>query len=405
MIHIHNARDIDGNPCTLTIDSAEDETIDATGLTVLPGLIDPHVHFRIPGHAHKETWITGAQAAVQGGYTRVLDMPNNNPAGVTLERLNAKKELIEAQLKEAGIPLRYGLYLGADRKYFEQIPLAQKEIVGVKVFMGASTGDLLMDDESSLHGVFAICAKLGLLVAVHAEDECDIQARKAQFAGRNDVAVHSEIRSPEAAEKAVKLAISLSRLYGTKLYILHTSTKQEIALIREAKKEGLPVYAEVCPHHLFLNTTDYETLGTLGQMNPPLRTSEHQAALWQAIHDGVIDTIGSDHAPHTLAEKAQPYGKSPSGVPGIETTLALLLNAHHEGRLSLQQIVQLTHRRPCEMFGFSENQDVVLVDLKAKRTVQNAVLKTKCGWSPFVGKELTGWPVYTIVNGKVFLVS
>ncbi len=404
MIRIHNARDIHNQLVSLSIKSLQDHAIDATGLTVLPGLIDPHVHFRVPGHEHKENWVSAAQAAVAGGYTTVFDMPNNNPACVTLERLRAKKALIDVQLKQSGIPLRYELYLGADRKHFEQIHQAQQDIIGVKVFMGASTGDLLMDDESSLHGVFAICAKLGLMVAVHAEDECEIQMRKARFVGRADFAVHSEIRSPEVAEKAVKLAVSLSRLYGTKLYILHVSTQQEIALIAAAKAEGLSVYAEVCPHHLFLNTDAYAELGAKAQMNPPLRSAEHQVALWQAIHGGVIDTIGSDHAPHTLPEKAQPYGKAPSGVPGIETSLALLLNAHHQGLISLAEIVRLTHDRPRQMFGLPANEDVVLVDLTLSKTVQDTLVKTKCGWSPFSGKTLTGWPVYTVVQGYLYRV-
>ncbi len=371
----------------------------------MPGLIDPHVHFRIPGQAYKEDWTTAAKASIQGGYTTVFDMPNNVPACVSQQRLQEKITLIEQQLKQADIPLRYGLYLGADYHHLDQIPLVKNQIVGVKVFMGSSTGDLLMNEESALHGVFAICAKLGLMVAVHAEDECEIQQRKVQFKDSTDFAVHSKIRTPEVAEKAVKLAIHLAELYDTKLYILHVSTRHELAHIRAAKATGLPIYAEVCPHHLFLNVDAYTQLGAKAQMNPPLRLTEHQTALWEAIHDGTIDTVGSDHAPHTMEEKSQPYGKAPSGVPGIETTLPLLLDAYHRGKISLAKIVYLTHTRPKAMFELPDYDDVVLVDLATEKTVGEHPLYTKCQWSPFAGMKLHGWPKYVVVQGKLFSLS
>jgi len=404
MITISQARTIEGELTTLEIPSQVTETLDATGLTVFPGLIDPHVHFRIPGQAYKEDWITGAQASLRGGYTTVLDMPNNVPACITPARLADKISQIESQLKTAGIPLHYGLYFGADRHHFQHLHEVRDQVVGVKVFMGSSTGDLLMDDESSLHAIFALCAKLNLLVAVHAEDECEIQAQRAHFAGTTDVSCHSKIRSPKAAEKAVKFAIDLVRLYGTRLYILHVSTQGELAQIQKAKQEGLPVFAEVCPHHLFLSEADYATLGTRGQMNPPLRTLEDQAALFQAIAAGVIDTIGSDHAPHTMAEKDLPYGQAPSGVPGIETTLPLLLTAYHQGKITLANIIRLTHSGPRALFQLPHYPDVVLVDLPAERTVHAEHLKTKCGWSPFTGKVLKGWPEYVILD-KIYPVG
>lgn len=402
MLKILNAQTIDGKKIDIEIPSSEHTTLDANQLTLLPALIDPHVHFRTPGMEHKENWLTAAKASLCGGYTTVFDMPNTIPPTVTLERLREKKALIDAQLTEVGIPLRYQLFFGADKDHFKEIPKVKNEIVGIKVFMGCSTGDLVIDDDESLHTIFSIAAKENLLVAVHAEDEELMKERKIKFATERNFDIHSVIRNPEVAARAVEKAISLVKQYGTRLYILHVSTQEELSLIKAAKQQGLPVYAEVCPHHLFLNVSYYETLKGKAQMNPPLRTAEHQAALWQAIHDGVIDTVGSDHAPHTLGEKDQPYGACPSGVPGIETTLPLLLNAHHEKLLSLSEIISLTSARAKTIFNVPDNDDVVLVDLNKQKTVNDKQLKTKCGWSPFTGRTLCGWPVYTVLKGRIY---
>ncbi|MDO8953932.1 MAG: dihydroorotase [Gammaproteobacteria bacterium] len=402
MITLKNIQTIDGQRIDKTYPSEESCEIDGTGLTIMPAAIDPHVHFRTPGAEHKESWITGAKACVHGGYTHVFDMPNNVPACSTVERLEAKMALIEQQLKEAGIPLRYHLYFGADRKTLDQIPLVKDKIIGVKIFMGSSTGDLLMDKVDDLRQAFEICGKHDILVAVHAEDECLIQQRMAEFKGQTDFRVHSKIRSPEVAEAAVKQAIDLAREFNTRLYILHVSTINELELIRAAKSEGLKVYAEACPHHLFMTEEALGTMGARAQMNPPLRSAKHQMALWQAIQDGSIDTIGSDHAPHSVEEKNQPYGKAPSGVPNMDTSMALLLNAYNDGRLSLERIVELTRTRAQEIFRLPDNDDVVLVDLHKTKIVDEAKLYTRCGWSPYAGWELKGWPSYTICQGKVF---
>ena len=379
-----------------------DRVINGAHLTVFPGLIDPHVHFRVPGQEYKEDWRTAAKATLCGGYSTVFDMPNNIPACVSLSRLEEKKATIEQQLKEADIPLRYELYIGADKNHFHEIAKVKPAVIGVKVFMGSTTGDLLMDDESSLHAIFSLAAHHNMMVALHAEDEDMIQERSHQFSGQHDHCVHSQIRTPEVAASAIKLAVSLSRMYGTKIYILHVSSIQELEVIADAKAEGLPVYAETSPHHLFLNDSYYEQLGAKVQMNPPLRSAEHQPALFKAIDEGIIDTIGSDHAPHTLAEKDQPYPDSPSGVPGIETNLPLLLNAYHEKKLTLDHIASLTCRRIQTMFNYPDKQDLLLVDLEKIKTVDNAALRTKCGWSPFHGRTLKGWPAYSIINGRLF---
>lgn len=402
MITIKDVATLDGKILDVELPSEEETTLSGEGLTLMPALIDPHVHFRTPGLEHKENWETAAKAAIHGGITTVFDMPNTVPPTTTYERLQEKESLIQQQLQKVGIPLRHGLYLGADKHHFDQITLCKKRIIGLKVFMGSSTGDLVMDDESSLHAAFSLAASHDLLLAVHSEDEALIQERKKQFSGMSDPSVHSEIRNDEVAARSTQKAIELARMYNTRLYILHVGTKREIQLIKQAKKEGLQIFVETTPHHLFLSKEDYSRLGTKVQMNPPLRTQDDVAALWMAIDEGIIDTIGSDHAPHTLKEKERPYGQAPSGIPGVETTLPLLLNAHHQGRISLKQIVRLMRERILEIFHLDPNDDYLLVDLYKKKTLDEHSLHTKCRWSPYSGMSLQGWPVYTILNGKVY---
>lgn len=369
-------------------------------IITLPALVDPHVHFRTPGAEHKENWMTGAKAAIAGGVTTVLDMPNTDPSCRDLTTLREKKARIDAQLEEAGIPLRYGLYIGADSDFLDQIEPCKDDIVGIKAYLGHSTGDLLVEESDTLDRVFEIAHQLGLVVAVHAEDQKVLTRNAALYADTTDPADHSRIRSPEAARVAVERVLELSAKWGTRLYIVHMSTEVEIDLVRKAKKAGIPVYAEATPHHLFLDIRSYEKLGTLAQMNPPLRSPDDVAALWEAIDDGTIDTIGTDHAPHTLSEKAAPYGQAPSGVPGVETVLPLLLNRVNEGKLSLDKVIELTHTNPSQIFGLAETEDQVICDMQLTRVVDNASLATKCKWSPFAGLTLTGWPIATILRGK-----
>ena len=236
---IKHHRFYDAKTKTLNIPSCDNKTIDGSSLTPLPGLIDPHVHFRTPGEEYKEDWRTAAAATIKGGYSTVFDMPNNVPACVSRERLHEKKKIIEQQLAEVGLPIHYELYFGASRNYFDQISEVKEEVIGLKIFMGSSTGDLLMDDASSLHAAFSIAAHCGLVVAVHAEDECMIKARTKKYADETSHHIHSIIRTPEVAAKAVKQAIDLARLYGATLYVLHVSSIPELALIAQAKKEGL----------------------------------------------------------------------------------------------------------------------------------------------------------------------
>lgn len=374
--------------------------------TILPALIDPHVHFRIPGAAHKEDWITGAQGALHGGVSTVFEVANTIPPTTTKELLEEKKKLIQEQLAIAGIPLRYYLYLGASKKNIGELERCRADIIGVKLFMGSSTGNLLIPDEDTQRRVFKECARLNLVLAVHAEDEEVLQANMKKLQGRSlSVRDHSKIRNPEVATTALKKIITCVREYGTRTYVFHVSTAAEVALIRHAKKESLPLFCEATPHHLFLNTHAYKTLGTYVQMNPPLRDEADQQALWEALQDGTIDAVGSDHAPHTRAEKEQPYGKAPSGVPGIETTLPLLLTAVNDGRLTIEQLRKLTSENIQSIFNVPPSGDTITVDWTLKKPVEEKHLQTKCGWSPFSGWALTGWPVAMTLQGKTYSID
>lgn len=402
MIEIRKVQTTDGHRIDHFVASDTHAVIDAQELMLFPALIDPHVHFRVPGAEHKEDWETGARAAIAGGVTTVFDMPNNDPPCTTSDRLRSKKELIETQISKVRIPLRYRLYFGAEAQNLGEMAKVKGEIAGLKIYMGSSTGSLLMSDRGALEEAFRIAGENGILVAVHAEDEQLIQLNRKKEAGNLDASVHSAIRNPTVAARSVALAIELAKKHKARLYIVHVSSREELDLIRAAKKERLPVYAEAAPHHLFLSESSYSHLGTKALVNPPLRSAKDCEALWEAVNDETIDTIGTDHAPHTLEEKNRPYGSAPSGFPSIELYFPLLLNAYHEKRLSLEQIVSLTHTRPQEIFGLPLHSDVVLVDMSKKREVTDADLHTKAKWSPYAGWTLQGWPRYTILDGKLF---
>jgi dihydroorotase len=397
MIIFKDVKTLQGDITDLSVASHDNTVINAQGLLALPAVIDPHVHFRTPGMEYKEDWGTGAKAAIRGGCTMVFDMPNTRPPTITHTLLQEKKTLIDQQLKDAQIPLRYELFFGADKHHLGEINQVKKACIGIKVFMGCSTGDLVIDDDESLEAVFSIAASENMLIAVHAEDEHLIQSRKANYKGPMNYAAHSKIRDIEVARLAVDKAINLTKKYGTRLYILHVSSAEEIALIKSAKEAGYPVFAETTPHHLFFDDSLYAALGGKAVVNPPLRDYKNRECLFSAIRDKVIDTIGSDHAPHTLDEKAQPYGVCPSGMPGIEFMLPLLLNAHLEGLLSLSTIVSLTSQRVREIFSLPSYEDWVLVDLDQVNTVTKTY--SKCGWTPYRGLVLKGWPVYTVSKG------
>ncbi|MEG4226638.1 dihydroorotase [Microcoleus sp. N9_B2] len=375
-----------------------DREIDAKGLTLLPGVIDPQVHFREPGLEHKEDLFTASCACAKGGVTSFLEMPNTRPLTTTQAALDDK--LSRAAEK---CLVNYGFFIGATPENLPDL-LSANPTPGIKVFMGSMHGQLLVDGEENLERVFS---KGDRLIAVHAEDQTRINQRRQEFAGISDVAVHSQIQDNQAALLATKLAVKLSKKYQRRLHILHLSTGDEAEFLRQEKPTW--VTAEVTPQHLLLNTSAYETIGSLAQMNPPLRDTRDNEILWQALLDGVIDFIATDHAPHTLAEKAQEYPNTPSGMPGVETSLPLMLTQAVEGRCTVAQVANWMSAAVAKAYripnkgkiapGF--DADLVLVDLEKYRPVVGAEMASKCGWSSFEGWSLTGWPVVTVVGGKV----
>jgi dihydroorotase len=373
-------------------------TIDAEGLTLLPGVIDPQVHFREPGLEHKEDLFTASCACAKGGVTSFLEMPNTRPLTTTQQALDDK-----LQRAANKCVVNYGFFIGATSENLPDLLLAQPT-PGIKIFMGSMHGQLLIDQEATLEPIFGHGDRL---IAVHAEDQGRINQRRQEFAGIHDPAIHSQIQDNQAALLATKLALKLSQKYHRRLHILHMSTAEEADLLRQEKPDW--VTAEVTPQHLLLNTSAYETIGTLAQMNPPLRSPHDNEVLWQALRDGVIDFIATDHAPHTLAEKAQEYPHTPSGMPGVETFLALMLTAAMVGRCTVAQVANWMSTAVAKGYGIphkgaiapSYDADLVLVDLNTYRPVQREELLTKCRWSPFEGWNLTGWAVTTIVGGQI----
>ena len=379
------------------------EVIDAEGLFLIPGIIDPQVHFREPGADHKEDLHSGSCAAAAGGVTSFLDMPNNNPPVTTIKRMAEKKQLAA----EKSV-VNYGFFIGATPDNLEELN-AVENVCGIKVFMGASTGDLLVDDPKILESIFANGNKL---IAVHAEDENILQENRRLMNGINDLRIHSRIRDESAALSATKLAVRLSIKYHRRLHILHLTTEEECDFLRTLPREH-HISTEVCPQHLLLTSPEcYEDLGTKAQMNPPIRSKRHNVALWQALKDGIIDCIASDHAPHTLAEKKQPYGQSPSGMPGVETSLSLMLDRVNRDLCSLPEVVYWMSESPAKLYKMhgkgrievGHDADLALIDMSLKKKIINGELHTRVNWSPFDGVELQGWTVRTIVNGQtVFL--
>ncbi len=375
-----------------------DREIDATGLTLLPGVIDPQVHFREPGLEHKEDLFTASCACAKGGVTSFLEMPNTRPLTTTQATLDDKLQ----RAAEKSL-VNYGFFIGATADILPDLWQA-KPVCGIKIFMGSMHGDLLVSDEYILDQIFAQGTRL---IAVHAEDQARINQRKQQFAGITDVSIHSQIQDNEAALLATKLALKLAKKYQRRLHILHLSTAEEALLLREEKPDF--VTAEVTPQHLLLNTTAYNKIGSLAQMNPPLRSEKDNEILWQCLLDGVIDFIATDHAPHTLAEKEQIYPNSPSGMPGVETSLAVMLTQAMAGKCTIYQVVKWMSTNVAKAYNIPKkglievgyDADLILVDLDNYKPVLREEVVSKCGWSPFEGWNLTGWTQFTIVGGQI----
>lgn len=372
--------------------------IEAQGLTLLPGVIDPQVHFREPGLEHKEDLFTASCACARGGVTSFLEMPNTNPLTTTQAALNDKLQRAAAKSL-----VNYGFFMGATSENLDDLRTAGPSC-GIKIFMGSAHGPLLVSTEAEIEPIFAQGDRL---IAVHAEDQGRIMERRQQFAGRTDPAAHSEIQDETAALNATKLALKLAKKYRRRLHILHLSTGIEAEYLRQDKPTW--VTTEVTPQHLLLNTDDYKSMGTLVQMNPPLRSPENNEILWRALLDGVIDCIATDHAPHTLEEKAKGYPNTPSGMPGVETALPAMLTQAKAGRCTIAQVAHWMSTNVARIYGIPQkgkialgyDADLVLVDLNTYRPVVREEVLSKCGWNPFEGKEFTGWPVITIVGGQI----
>jgi dihydroorotase len=380
--------------------TAADEVVSARGLHLLPGVIDDQVHFREPGLTHKEDLYTATRACAKGGVTTFLEMPNTNPTTTTVSRLAEKLALAASKCL-----VNFGFYIGATPYNLAETKAATRT-PGIKIFIGSSTGDLLVDEQAVLEAIFA---ETTLPICAHCEDESTIRDNAEKYANTTDVADHSRIRDHRAALFGTWRATDLAIRHQHRFHVLHVSTGIETDLLADHHRL---ITAEACPHHLFFSTDDYARLGTLIQMNPSIKTADDSRRLWEALLDGRIQVIATDHAPHTLEEKHKPYssghGGSPSGLPAVENSLALMLNEVNQGRCTLSQVVQWMCDAPARVWDIVNkgrievgyDADLVLVDLQKSATIRNSEQETKSRWSPWDGTTLTGWPVRTWVRGR-----
>lgn len=379
------------------------ETFDATGLTVLPGVIDTQVHFREPGLEWKEDLETGSRAAALGGVVAVFEMPNTNPNTTDLDTMADKL----ARAKDR-MWTDHAFYVGGTHENADYLGELERlpGCCGVKVFMGASTGDLLIADDE---GVRKVLSNVRRRATFHSEDEYRLVERRG-LARTGDWTSHPEVRDAESAIRSTRRLVGLAQETGARIHVLHVTTRDEMEYLRFHKDVAT---VEITPQHLTLVGPEaYERLGSYAQMNPPIRSQEHVDALWLwGMQQGVADVLGSDHAPHTKEEKAKPYPASPSGMPGVQTLVPLMLTHVANGRLSLERFIDLTSAGAQRVFGtankgrmaVSYDADLTIVDLKAKRTITHDQQATRCGWTPFDGVEATGWPMATIVRGRVVM--
>jgi dihydroorotase len=380
--------------------------IDLAGKHLLPGLIDDQVHCREPGLTHKATLATESLAALCGGVTSFLDMPNTQPPTVDRAALAAKRRIAAETCH-----VNYGFYLGATNTNLEELKrVGPAEACGIKVFMGASTGNMLVDDPATLEGIFA---EVRLPIAAHCEYSPLISENEKRFREQYGeavpIAAHPEIRSVEACYRSSSLAVDLAKRHGTRLHVLHLSTARELELFEPGPIERKRITAEVCTHHLWFEQSSYATLGTKIKCNPAIKTAADREALRAAVREDRIDVIATDHAPHTLAEKARGYFEAPSGLPLVQHSLLMLLDQHAQGLFSLPKIVEKAAHNPAVLFGIEQRgfvregyyADLVAVDLNAVTRVDAGQVLYKCGWSPFEGSELRGRIFATLLNGAV----
>jgi len=378
--------------------------IDAGGLHVLPGVIDSQVHFREPGAEAKENLESGARAAVLGGVTSVFEMPNTSPSTTTPDALADKVARGRARMA-----CDFAFWFGATAANVETLAEAERleGCAGVKMFMGSSTGDLLVSDSADVRAVLASGRRR---VAVHSEEEPRLRAR-AHLRVAHDPSSHPLWRDAEAARACTARLIGLARETGRRVHVLHISTADELPLLEAAKDL---VTCEATPHHLtFDGDTDYARLGTYLQMNPPVRGAAHRDAIFAALRGGLIDVLGSDHAPHERAAKDRAYPDTPSGMPGVQTLVPVMLTHVAQGRLTLQRFVDLTSHGPQRIFGIAGkgrialgwDADLTLVDLSARREITDGWIASKCGWTPYAGMVATGWPRMTVIRGRLVMAE
>ena len=380
-----------------------DEVIPAGGLHVLPGLIDPHVHLRDPGDASVESIPTGTRAAVLGGFATVFDMPNTNPAIIDAETLAWKQDYASANSF-----CDFGIYVGATRANTQS--LAQLErgvgVCAIKLFAGSSTGELMIEDDA---GIEAVMSSGTRRIAFHSEDEYRLQARRALFHSGEPYARHMEWRDAECAFLGTRRILALAHKTGRPAHIVHVSTEEEFAYLAGHRNIAT---AEVLVNHLTqIGPECYERLGAYAVMNPPIRDRRHYEAAWAAVRDGRADTIGSDHAPHSRAAKAQPWPETAAGLTGVQTAVPIMLDHVNAGRLTLGRMVDLMAAGPARVYGavtkgrlaVGYDADFSIVDLHRTRTIENDGIATPAGWTPFAGMRVTGWPLATVVRGHLVM--
>jgi len=375
------------------------EIVDCRGLHVLPGVIDTQVHFREPGGTHKEDLESGSRSAVMGGVTAVFEMPNTDPLTITPEALADKVKRGHHRMH-----CDYAFFIGGTYDNYKHLPEWERlpGCAGVKVFMGSSTGSLLVENEEGLRNILKVIRRRA---SFHAEDEARLNERKS-LRVEGDASSHPVWRDAEAAMIATERLVRVARETGARVHVLHISTAQEMDFLQHHKDVAS---VEVTPHHLTLEAPDcYQRLGTRAQMNPPVRDAAHKASLWDGLARGVVDVLGSDHAPHTVEEKSKSYPATPSGMTGVQTLVPLMLDHVNAGRLSLLRFVDLTSAGPARLFNIAckgriavgYDADLTVVDLKRREIIKNEWVASKAGWTPYHGVTVKGWPVGTIVRGR-----
>ena len=384
------------------IDLNSSKVFDATGKIILPGVIDTQVHFREPGKNDAENLESGSRAAIAGGVTSVFEMPNTNPPTSTFKEFNNK--LIAAKNR---MFCNYAFYFGATPDNMKELASVNtlEGCCGVKLFVGSSTGNLLVSQEKDIEKVISNSSKI---ISVHSEDENILLSRK-KFIKEGDVNSHPVWRNEECALESTKRVVRIAQKYKKKIHILHVTTKQEIDFFSE-KRQG--VTFEITPQHLTLFAPDcYEKLKTFSQMNPPIRSKDHYDRLWDAVKESLVSTIGSDHAPHTKEEKNKKYPLSPSGMPGVQTLLPVMLDHVNKDKLKIKQLIKLVCENPCDLFGIKNkgyikenyDADLTIIDMNKEVVIKDNWIESKCGWTPFNNYKVKGFPVATIVNGEIVM--